>query len=253
MNMSAGIIIPGVALLMSVISILAYKLVTDQKKMKSIQEQQKQIRVDMKKYKDNPEKVMRLQKTAMQLSMEIMPQTFKSMMVTIIPMLLIFNWLGSTFAYEAINPGEVFSVTVEFEKSAFGDIELFSSKGVENLSPGLQQITGNAVTWELKGDEGQHNLEYKYGEETYKQEVVISEGKDYINPKLEKVRKIFFLVPIGDGIPEESNIKSITTELQPVKPLGSFSIFGWKPGWLGVYIISSFIFSMLLRKVFKVY
>ena len=38
-----------------------------------------------------------------------------------------------------------------------------------------------------------------------------------------------------------------------VKPLGNVSLFGWKPGWLGVYIIFSIIFSMVLRKLLKIH
>ncbi|MBW2970582.1 DUF106 domain-containing protein [Candidatus Woesearchaeota archaeon] len=247
------VIIVFAALVVSVISVLAHKFMTDQHKLKSIQEQQKKLREEMKKYKDNPEKVMKLQQRAMQINMEIFPQTMRSMVVTIIPLLLIFNLLANTVAYEPIAPGEVFSTIVNFETDAPGDIELEAGNGIELLSPGLQEITGMSVNWELKAEEGLHELYYTYGEESYIQEVFVGETKTPAQSKLEKQRKLLFIIPIGDGIPGESNIKNIDVEREKIRPLGNLSIFGWHPGWLAIYMISSLIFSMALRKLLKVY
>jgi len=53
---------------------------------------------------------------------------------------------------------------------------------------------------------------------------------------------------------KNSDITSIQINYKKLKPLGaSFSLFGWYPGWLSLYIISSLVFSMALRKFLNIY
>jgi len=251
----SAVVIVLVSLLMSLVSVLAYKFFTDQIKLKSIQDEQKKLREEMKKHKDDSKKVMKLNKRAMELSMEMMPQTFKSMMITIIPLFLVFSWLGANFAFEPIQPGEVFNTTVEFEKAVDvnGEVVLSVSEGLVIVGSANQGVVDNKVTWQLKGDEGTYALQYEYEQEMYQLDVMISDANSGAQPKLEKQKKIFFVMAVGDGIPKESSIKSIRVDLNSARPLGSFSIFGMHPSWLAVYILSSLVFSMVLRKVLKVY
>ena len=254
LSLSSLVIILVVSFLVSLISMLVYKFVTDQQKLKSIQEEQKKLREEMKKYKDKPDKIMKLQKRAMEISMEMMPQSLKSMMVTFIPVILIFTWLMGNIAYEPIKPGEVFTTTIAFENDVPGSVVLNASQGIEIISPKTQEIKDKMVLWELKGEEGKHILYYGYGEEFYSKGVVITNKREYENPKLEKQKKFFFFIPMGgDGIPNDSNIFYIKVDLKPVRPFGSFNIFGYYLGWLATYFIFSFAFSLALRKLLRVY
>lgn len=70
---------------------------TDRKAMREIKEKQKTIREEMKKHKDNPEKIMELNKQMMEHFPIQMKQSFKLMLITIVPMLLLLGWLRSTF------------------------------------------------------------------------------------------------------------------------------------------------------------
>ncbi len=254
LNLPSLVIIITVSFLISLISMLVYKFVTDQKKLKSIQDEQKKLREEMKKYKDKPDKVMKLQKRAMEISMEMMPQTFKSMMVTFIPIILIFTWLAGNIAYEPIRSGEVFTTTIGFENDVPGQVELNVSDGVEIISPSIQEIKDKIVSWELRAEEdGRYTLYYSYGKEFYSKEVVVTNKGGYENPRLEKQKRLFLIIPMGDGIPEDSNIAYIKVDLMPVRPFGSFSVLGYYPGWLFTYFVFSFVFSLALRKVLRVY
>ena len=98
-------------------------------------------------------------------------------------------------------------------------------------------------TWKLKSDEGSHFLTIKHSEEEKTKKVLITKEYKYEDPVTNFDR---------------SDIKSITinyNELEPFKEVkqGGISIFGWEPGWLGVYIILSVIFSIIMRKVLKIY
>ncbi len=70
---------------------------TDKKRMKELKDKQKFLRGEMKKCKDNPQKVMELNKQMMEDLPEQMKQSFKPMIITIIPLLILFKWLRGTF------------------------------------------------------------------------------------------------------------------------------------------------------------
>jgi len=83
------------------ITIVNYFMV-DKVRMKEIREKQKSLRTEMKKYKDNPTKMMELNKQMMEDMPEQLKHSFKPMLVTIIPLLILFKWLRSTFEITAI-------------------------------------------------------------------------------------------------------------------------------------------------------
>jgi len=84
-----------------VLTIIRYYM-TDKEKMKEIKERQRELRKEMKEFKDNPEKIMEINKQMLEDMPEQLKQSFKPMLVTIIPLLIMFAWLKSTFAETAI-------------------------------------------------------------------------------------------------------------------------------------------------------
>ena len=56
----------------------------------------------MKKYRDNPEKMMELNKKMLEDMPEQFKHSMKPMFVTIIPLFILFAWLRSTFALTVI-------------------------------------------------------------------------------------------------------------------------------------------------------
>ncbi len=85
------------AFLLTAFITLAYKLMTDQRLMKSLKDEIKDLQKDMKNFKDNPEKMMQIQKVAMEKNMKYMMQSFKPMLITFIPLVLIYGWLRALF------------------------------------------------------------------------------------------------------------------------------------------------------------
>ena len=202
------------------------------KKLKDdIKDHQKQI----KEAKSNPAKAMELQKKAMELNMQYMMHSLKPTIITFIPIILIFGWMSSNFAYENIKPQQEFSVSVFFEKNAGGNAELIAPEGIKIIDDNVKKIENDKVTWALKGTEGEHVLEFVYNDEKQQNSVLITNRNKYAEP----IKKI-----------GNSQIKSIQVNYTPKKLL---NLFGWKIGWLGTYIIFSIIFTMILRKVMKVY
>jgi len=226
--------------LISIIITLVYKLVTNQNEMKSLKEKQKEYQQRMKELRSDPQKMMSVQKEAMQLNMKYMKMSFKPTLITMIPLLLIFGWMSAHFAFEPINPGESYSVTAFFSDSISGNAKLMVNDNNTKIINGVEQpISKDGVTWNLKSEAGTHYLTVKtdYMEQTKK--VLVTTDNKY-----EEALTVY----------DHSDITKININYNALKPLGySFSLFGWKPGWLGIYIILSIVFSMALRKLLKIY
>src|SRR3989344_6279229 len=79
------------------ITIITYYM-TDRKRMKELRDKQKALRLEIKKYKDNPQKMMELNKQMMEDMPEQLKHSFKPMLVTIVPLLILFSWLKPTFS-----------------------------------------------------------------------------------------------------------------------------------------------------------
>jgi len=83
------------------ITIVTY-FMTDREKMKELKDRQKDLRKEMKLCRDNPDKMMELNKKMMEDMPEQLKHSMKPMMVTFIPIIIFFTWLRGTFALTAI-------------------------------------------------------------------------------------------------------------------------------------------------------
>jgi len=226
--------------LISLVITLVYKWVTDQKLMKSLKDEQKEYQQKIKALKDNPKEMMAMQKVAMKKNMEYMKHSFKPTLITMLPIILIFGWMSAHLAFEPIYPGETYSVSLTFDKGTTGTAKMIPDKDSELLSKAQQEISNQEVTWKMKSKtEGKHILEFKYNNQSFTKKVLITKKLDYEEPV---------------SIIQNADLKQIKVNQNKLRPLGpSISIFGWQPGWLGLYIFFSLIFSMGLRKAMKIY
>ncbi|MBS3096323.1 DUF106 domain-containing protein [Candidatus Woesearchaeota archaeon] len=223
------------AFLVSILIILITKYTTDQSLMKKLKDDIKEHQKQIKELKENPAKAMELQKKSMELNMKYMTHSLKPTIITFIPIILIFSWMSATFAFESIKPQQEFSVTAVFGQNANGNADLVVPEGMTIIGNKTKKIENGKAEWALKGEEGEHLLEFLYNDEKQQHSVLITKNKKYISPTKKT----------------DSAIKLIQTNYKKliVLPIGYKD---WL-GWLGTYIWSSIIFTMILRKLMKVY
>ncbi|MBI2103030.1 TMCO1/EMC3 family protein [Candidatus Woesearchaeota archaeon] len=231
-----GIVILGVGI--AFLSTIAYKYLTDQRKMKDLKEKQKEYQKRMKELRSDPQKMMEVQKEAMKSNMEYMKMSFKPTLFTMIPLLLLVGWMAGHLTFEPIYPQETYSMTAIFKEGVTGTAEIVPSVGTEVLNDASQAITGGAVTWNLRSTEGEHTLAVKLGAQEESRNVLITKELRYADPL---------------HVSEHSDIEKLLINYKPLKPLGTTNIFGWHPGWLGLYFIFSLIGSLAFRKLLKIY
>ncbi|MBS3092010.1 DUF106 domain-containing protein [Candidatus Pacearchaeota archaeon] len=92
----ASIIVLATAV--SLISILVTKYITNQARLKELKSRQKELSKLSKEFRTDIKKVTEINKEMMELSMEMMKHSFKPMIITLIPLLLLFWWVGQTFS-----------------------------------------------------------------------------------------------------------------------------------------------------------
>ena len=225
----------ALALFISLIVILVTKYTTNQVLMKKIKDDIQYHQKQIKELKSEPAKALEVQKKAMELNMKYMTHSLRPTLITLIPIILIFGWMSSNFAYESIKPQQEFSVTAFFEKNSNGNAEIVVPEEIKIVSDKTQRIENDKAAWALKGQDGEHVLEFVYNGERQQKSILITNDNKYIEP----IKKT------GNG-----RIKSIQINYIQKKII---NLFGWKIGWLGTYIIFSIVFTMALRKVMKVY
>ena len=83
------------------ITIITY-FMTDKVRMKELRDKQKGIKEEIKRHRDNPQKMMELNKKMMEDMPEQFKHSFKPMLITIIPMAFLWTWLRTTYAITPI-------------------------------------------------------------------------------------------------------------------------------------------------------
>lgn len=246
LNPLLAIIIISVTL--SAIVTILYKYLTDQTLMKSLRDDLKKCQLQMKEHKQDPAKLMEIQKRSMDINMKYMMQSFKPMIFTFIPIILIFGWLNAHLAYEPIMPGEEFTTTVEFIKGMTGSATIIVPQNIEIVSEKEQNIgqviddgwlwdtERSVAVWKLRSDQkGDYLLQYDYDNKTYDKEVTITSDRNYA--------KITELI-------NDKKVKSISIDNDKMKPI---SINGLKLGWIWTYIIFSILTNIVLKKLLKIH
>jgi len=228
-----------ISLVVSLVITLVYKFATNQKKMKELKTEMKSNQKKMKGMKNEPEKLMAMQKDAMKKNMEYMKHSFRATLITLLPILIVFGWMQAHLAFEPIQLGDEFTMTTSFIDELEGEVEVVTPEEIEILDEKKQDVGDEELIWEFKALEaGEYFIDFKNEGKVVSKKVIISEDWEYAEPVEDKWKKTFGVIKIG---------------YDKLTPLGNFSIWGWQPGWLALYIIFSIVFSMSLRKLFRLY
>jgi uncharacterized membrane protein (DUF106 family) len=227
-----------ISIIISLASNLAYKFLTNQTLMKHLKQEVKRMQKELKQLKDKPAEFAALQKKMMAQSMEMTKHSMKPTLFTMIPILLFFGWLATNLAFMPLMPGVPFDVTLQFAPEARGNVTL-NADGLDILTEKTLLLDTSDLVWTLQGDAGRYILEFQHDGKVYEKKILITDEQEFENP-LEIHKK-------------DSALKTIEVGNKPLKPLGDFSIFGWRPGWFGLYFIISVAASLLIRKMMKLY
>jgi len=83
--------------IVTLISTLVTKWLTNQDHLRSLKERQKQIQKDLKKCKPGDKIFEELQSEMLQITMTMMKSSFKPLLITFIPFLILLGWIRKTY------------------------------------------------------------------------------------------------------------------------------------------------------------
>ena len=218
-----------IALVIAVVVTVAYKFMTDQKLMKALKEDLKKLQKKMKESRDKPDQMMTLQKEAMEKNMKLMSHSMRPSLITLIPIFFLFGWMNANLTYVPIDAAEPFSIDVFTD--AEGDVLLeILPAGVE-IMENTVSTTNKQATFNLEGDPGAYTIRATFNEVSEEADLLIGEG--YSTPENRF----------------KSSIKKINIGYEKLK----VNLLGFEMGWLMAYIILSIVFSVVIRKIFRIY
>ncbi len=235
------------SLVLSFLSIIIYKYTTNQKVLKGLKERMNKIQKRMRelqkniKDKEAQKEISKLNSKLMKISAEQMKHSMKSTLFTLIPFLLLFGWLSAHYTYSPLYPNQSFNVTL----TSMNDIKNITLETPTNLTlvnESTQQVAMNnniqniyyVRTFTLRGPDGRYTLNFNKGNRTVViKDILITTRNDYTKPK------------------ENYKDEGITLLISN-KPL-RINFLGLNLSWFWYYFIIMMIFSMIFRKMLKVY
>ncbi|OYT41536.1 hypothetical protein B6U80_01185 [Candidatus Pacearchaeota archaeon ex4484_26] len=86
-----------ISFIISIFITLIYKYATNQQEMKRLKDELKELQKKAKEHKNEPEKVLEIQKELASKNLEYMKHSFKPMIYTFIPIIIVFWWLKGLY------------------------------------------------------------------------------------------------------------------------------------------------------------
>lgn len=237
-SLDSWIVIAVIALFVSIGISFIQKYKGNQPKIRRLKQDIKKLRKKLKKHKNDTDKMMEVQGEMTTKNLEVMKESFRPMVYYIIPTLLIFLWMGSSLAYEPLQPNQPFNVTLQLEENYeenLNDVTLTFSPELQIVSSTIIE-EDNRLTWTLQGGEDDYNLLFEGPGFSESKSIFVTEQRRYTTP-------------VEEG---QSPIQNVIIGNKDVTPLGDISIFGWTPGWLGTYILFNVLFGFSTRKLLRV-
>jgi hypothetical protein len=152
-----------------------------------------------------------------------------------------------------IMPGERFTVTADFESGTSGEITLMQPENVKVETNLKQQIVNSQASWSMTAEAGKYLLNLSFMDKIYSITTLVTKERTYA-PVVKDFKKHFLFF----SSPNENGLNQITLSNKKILIFSDVPIIKDLPWintwtWFGGYILFSLIFSMSLRKVFKVY
>ncbi|HIG95154.1 MAG: hypothetical protein QT05_C0026G0010 [archaeon GW2011_AR13] len=86
-----------IAFLVTLVMTLVTKKFTDQNRMKELKKIQKACQIKIKDAKGDMQKQAKINQEVMACTMELMKHSFKPMLITMIPIILLFSWVSGVY------------------------------------------------------------------------------------------------------------------------------------------------------------
>ncbi|HLP79543.1 MAG TPA: EMC3/TMCO1 family protein [Acidobacteriota bacterium] len=225
------------AFCLSLLSAIAYWKLTDQHVMKALKEEMKKLQGQVRKYRDNTEKMLEINAKLMSKNKDYFMQSFKPALATMLPALIIFGWISANLMYVPIAPGQNFTVQALMDSDESGSVVLsFDSTNIDAYSPLTAPIDPKThiATWNISAEKaGKYTMKFSHGYDTQSRPVLITSKVGYEKP----VQRV-----------ANSAFKELRVSYHK-KTIVDFGFIKFNAIW--TYILASVFFSITIRKLMR--
>lgn len=249
--MSWMLVIPGIAVGLSLLSIFIEFLMHDREKGKKLEFSIKRKQREIKQLqKEDPKAAMAANKELMSLMGQNFKLRMKSMLISFPLFILIFFFLHGMMAVAPLTAGEVSQVGVDMRNLDASP----QTVNIELVSSDVQVTGENSRQFELddKGDEGDKeqvwwNVTAPEGSRQYSVKVAAGGESDEAAYGVEFVPAGSLTAGFEPG--ETEKLLGESVEVKPLYKGIEISLFGMTLPWIFYYIISYFIVTIVLSPV----
>ena len=233
-----------ISFIISLAVTIIYKYVTNQAVLKSIKEELKDLQKlsrEAQKAGDT-KKMNEINKKLLQKNALYMKHSMRSTLITIIPLFLVYAWLGAHYTYQPLVPNQVFNVTISFSNYT-GKVTALQPLNSSIKLVGINKrevVNGSTYFTYIANKGGKYKMNYQLddlSDPTLKEisaRVLISKASEYEKPKQE--------------VKSNPYVNTIILSNKPLK-----INLGIKMGWFWAYFIFSMIATSISRKILNVY
>jgi len=234
LNMPLWLAILIFTLIMTFAINLVHKFTTNQTEMRSVRGRLKKLQAEMKKQRDNPKKLQKLNAEAMQLNGTYMKMSMRPLLFTFIPLIILFGWMNAHLALAPLAAGEDVTLTAIMDLPAVVTIDVPDELTIQGNN--TKETIEKQVSWSVSGNSsGAYDVTLR-----------TDNGDEAVVPFI--VNEI----PKSRASKLDKPFKSATVGYVKSKPFGDFQLFGYTPGWLFTYMLFSFAFNFVVRKLLNI-
>jgi hypothetical protein len=253
-NLNSWVAMVLVSLVTALFMLLAYRLTSNQEKIRAAKGKIMAHLLEVRLYKDSLPVSLKAQGNVLWYNLKYLTQSLRTMLILIIPMVLILIHLDQRFGYEPLRIGESTLITVrlkEGHRPSVERVEIRPSTSFVVETPPLRMEPEGEVDWRLHATEpGTKELVIVVDHQEVSKQVIV--GKRAFS-KISSVKTggnwLSRLANPGEPeISESVPVKSIEVRYSS----RSMTFFGWRIHWLVAFFILSVVFAFGLKGLFKV-
>ena len=241
-----------VSLATAILILLAVRGVSDQAALAAVKRQIQADLFEIRLFREDLRSMLRaeldiLRHNAVYLRLSLVPMLWLA-----VPLVLVVAQLEARFGYSGIPIGQPVAVTTQLKTAGAGSplATLQTPAGIQIETPAIWLPALRQVVWLVSADTaGDYVLRLRIQGETYEKTLHASEG---LTRRSAMRRAAGFvdqaLYPSEAPLPASAPVASIAVAY----PESQIQLFGWRFGWMTVYLIESMLFALLLRTPMRV-
>jgi uncharacterized membrane protein (DUF106 family) len=232
--------------------LLVARTASDQPALVAVKRQIHADLFEIRLFRDDLRSILRAQSDILRHNATYLRLSIVPMLWIVLPFVLIVAQLESRFGYSGIPIGQPVAVTTQLKATGpeSPSAALETPAGIHVETPAIWLPALRQVVWLVAADRaGDYVLRVRIQGETYDKTLHVADG---LTRRSTMRREAGFidqaLHPSEAPLPASAPVASIGVAY----PESQITLFGWRFGWMAVYLVESMIFALFLRTPMRV-